>query len=558
MTLTPGLDADRAVRDARAAESEATAARWKTWLDVLFETSPTAMAVISTFENRYVRANQPMADLIGTTVDDVLTCDPFSLALRITHPDELVAEQNLFAELAAGTRRFYRVEKRYVRQDGATRWGLLTFSGIYDDPVDPAAAVGPLRFVIVHVIDITDRKAMAETLRRREGELRHAQKVDGIGRLAAGIAHDFNNLLTIITGHGEILKARSGGGTHTPSASDLQVGLDAILSAAERASGLTAQILAHGRRETVAPRTFILSDAVRELQRLLGRTIGSHIGVDLSLAAKGAVFADQGQVGQVVMNLILNARDAIPDGGHIGLATHDIVVDRHAGDGAAAVPGPGPWVVLVVSDNGHGMPPEVQARIFEPFFTTREDRPGTQGTGLGLSTVQRIVADLGGHIQVRSVLGEGTKVTIFLPRVASNPSSVQTPEAPARAAPPPNSRRVLVVEDEPSVRSLVANVLLGAHYWVMVARDGEEALRFIEAERSPFHLIVTDLAMPGIGGLALARRLREQGVEPRMLFISGYSNHAPTDIAAFGQLLPKPFTPVQLLNAVVRALEDPI
>ena len=554
MSSTSGPGGDRDALDATP---------WKAWLDVLFETSPSAMAVVSVLESRYVRANQAMADLIGTTVEELLSCDPYSLALRVAHPDDLVAEQKLFADFATGLRRFYRIEKRYVRSDGSIRWGLLTFSGIYDAPIDPAAPVGPLRFVIVHVIDITENKAMAETLRRREDELRHAQKIDGIGRLASGIAHDFNNLLTVITGHGEILKALADHGAGVPSPSDLEEGLDAILGAAERASSLTAQLLAHGRREPVAPRAFLLSEAVRDLQRLLGRTIGSHIGVDLSLAAVGAVFADQGQVGQIVMNLILNARDAIPDGGRIGLATHDLVqqieADPSPGDGATlrAIPGPGAWVALVVSDDGHGMPPEVQERMFEPFFTTRGDRPGTQGTGLGLSTVARIVAELGGHIQVKSAVGEGTTVTIFLPRVANLVASPPASETSARAVAAPNSRRVLVVEDEPSVRSLVANVLLGAHYWVSVARDGGEALRLIEAEGAPFHLIVTDLAMPGLGGLALAKRLRREGREPRMLFISGYSRHAPSEIAAFGQLLPKPFTPAQLLEAVVRSFDEP-
>ena len=204
------------------------------------------------------------------------------------------------------------------------------------------------------------------------------------------------------------------------------------------------------------------------------------------------------------------------------------------------------------------MGPEVRARMFEPFFTTRTDRPGTQGTGLGLATVQRIVTEVGGHIDVESAPGQGTTVTIFFPRVAHMPPRVSVPEQPQRPAPAPNSRRVLVVEDEPSVRSLVANVLLGAHYRVVVARDGEEALRLIETEREPFHLIVTDLVMPNIGGMVLARRLLERGSRPRMLFISGFSDHAPPELAPFGPLLHKPFTPAELLEAVRGAIEDPL
>jgi CheY-like chemotaxis protein len=221
------------------------------------------------------------------------------------------------------------------------------------------------------------------------------------------------------------------------------------------------------------------------------------------------------------------------------------------------LPGPGEWVAVVVSDTGHGMSREVQARMFEPFFTTRGDRPGTQGTGLGLATVQRIVAEVGGQIDVTSAPGEGTTVTIYFPRVAKMPPVDET-AAHERSGPAPNSIRVLVVEDEPSVRSLVGNVLLGEHYRVMVARDGEEALRLIEAEREPFDLIVTDLAMPKVGGATLAQRLRERGNAPRFLFISGYSDHTPMDLLPYGKLLSKPFTPAQLLIAVRGAFEDPM
>jgi two-component system cell cycle sensor histidine kinase/response regulator CckA len=546
-------DEDGQTLPARVAAAEARAAHLQAWFAVMLETSPTAMGIISALEGRYVRANQPLADLFGMTIDELLASDPYALAQRITHPDEMVAEQNLFAQVAVGARSFYRLEKRIMRPDGTTRWGLLTFGGIHDDPVDPATPVKALLYSVVHIVDITDQKAMAETLQRREGELRHAQKIDGIGRLAAGIAHDFNNLLTVIMGHGEMLKALAQEGT--PSAPELKEGLDAILAASERAASLTAQVLAHGRRETVAPRTFVLSEAVGKLQKLLGRTIGSDIHVDQSLTAEGAIFADQGQVGQVVMNLMLNARDAIPEGGRIALTTRDVVVAP--GAGRLGPPGPGAWVVLAISDDGHGMDPEVRARIFEPFFTTRTDRPGTEGTGLGLATVQRIVTEIGGFIDVASAPGQGTRVTIFFPRVANTPPKVPAPEAPRPPEPAPNSRRVLVIEDEPSVRSLVANVLLGAHYRVVVARDGEEGLRLLESEREPFHLIVTDLMMPSIGGMSLARRLHERGNGPRMLFISGYSRHTPTELVTFGRLLPKPFTPAQLLDAVRGAIEEP-
>ena len=527
------------------------------WLDVILETSPIAIGIISALENRYVRVNRRMADLAGRTVDELLACDPYRFAQETAHPDELVAEQKLFAELAVGARSSYQIEKRFIRPDGSIRWGLLTFSAIHESTSDPGASVRPIRFAISQVVDITEKKALSEALRRREGELRHAQKVDGIGRLAAGIAHDFNNLLTIMMGYGEVLKkGLSRDSTRAAPVSELMENVDTILAACDRAAGLTAQVLAYGRRETVAPCAFVLSEAAEDWQRFLGRAIGSDVHVERSLAAQGAIFADRGQVGQVIMNLILNARDAIREGGRISLATRDLVGGEDAGH--RGMPGPGAWVALAVSDDGHGMSPEVRDRMFEPFFTTRTDRPGTHGTGLGLSTVQGIVEEAGGSIDVESAPDRGTTVTVFFPRVALPPVKWAGPDGPPRPAPAPNSLRVLVVEDEPAVRSLVASVLLGAHYRVAVARDGEEALSLLASVREPFDLIVTDLAMPSIGGMTLAHRLHEQGSHRhRMLFISGYSRHRPAELLAFGRLLPKPFTPAQLLEAVRGMLEEP-
>jgi two-component system cell cycle sensor histidine kinase/response regulator CckA len=517
------------------------------WLDVIFATSPIGMGIISALEGRYVRANQRLADLLGIAVADLLAGDPYSIAQRITHPDDIVAEQLLFAELAVGARASYTIEKRIQRADGTMRWAEVTLGGIHDDPIDPEISARPLRYTIVQMIDITERKALAETLARREGELRHAQKVDGIGRLAAGIAHDFNNLITVIMGNAEVLKAG------TTSARELDEGLDAILGACARAASLTAQVLAHGRRETVTLRTFSLSEAVGKSQRLLSRTIGSDVHVNHALGAEGAILADQNQVGQVVMNLILNAHDAVSTGGHITLATRDLAIAAGAG---AAFPGPGEWVLLSVSDDGHGMSSETRARIFEPFFTTRTNRPGTQGTGLGLSTVLRIVTEVGGFVDVESALGRGTTVTVYFPRAASAPPRSAAPEELRRPQPPPNSLRVLVIEDDAPVRSLVANVLLGAHYRVVVARDGEEGLRLLETDREPFHLIVSDLVMPHVGGVALAQRLHERGNRPPLLFISGYSTHTAAELEAFGRLLPKPFAPAQLLEAVRATIDE--
>jgi two-component system cell cycle sensor histidine kinase/response regulator CckA len=532
------------------AGEEARTAVLESWLNALFATSAAAMAVVSTFEGRYVRANAAMVELLGISLEELLSSDPFAIGHRTAHPDDLAAEQQLFAELVTGARSSYRLEKRFVRADGSFRWGLLTFSVIHAESNDPATPVGPIQYAVLHVIDVTEQRATAEALARREQELLHAQRVDGIGRLAAGIAHDFNNLLTVITGHGTLLQEHLGGGKSAlPGAVE---NLDAILDAADRAANLTAQILAHGRREPVNPRSFQLSEAVDALRRLLARTIGSNIELEPSLAATGTIFADQGQVGQVVMNLTLNARDAMPEGGRVVLGTVDVTVPSDVP--AGSVPGPGEWVSLVVSDTGHGMTPEVQARMFEPFFTTRDDRHGTQGTGLGLSTVRRVVADLGGRIAVHSVLGEGTRVTVYFPRVAASAGSMSPAPYARVARPAASGQHVLVVEDEASVRALVASVLLGAAYRVTAARNADDAQRQIDAASEPIALVITDLVMSGGGGTKLARVLSGRPNPPRFLFMSGYSNLTPAELLPYGTLLAKPFTPAQLLSAVAQAL----
>jgi PAS domain S-box-containing protein len=557
-----------APRASAGAAGSSQAPPLEAWLDLVLETSPVAMGIISALDSRYVRVNRAMAELVGMSVAEILSCDPYRLALQTTHPDDLVAEQKLFAELAVGARRSYRIEKRFVRADGTTRWGCLTFSGIHgpalesSGPGGPGEPVRPIQFAISQVVDITETKALRMAVQHREEELRHAQKIDGIGRLTAGIAHDFNNLITVIMGHGEVLKDLVRHRRRTPSIPELQESLDEILAACDRAASLTAQVLTHGRREPVAASAFVLSPAVEGWTRFLARALGTHVQmhVDLheALTAEGAIFADQDQVGQIVMNLVLNARDAIGEGGRISVTTRDLVVEA---DGVRrGAPGPGEWVVLAISDDGHGMSPEVRARIFEPFFTTRTDRAGRRGTGLGMATVQRIVTEAGGCIDVESAPGAGTTVSVYFPRVAPVPAGGTPVEAPPRAVvPAPNTRRVLVVEDEPAVRSLVANVLLGAHHRVEVARDGEEAWRLVEPapgqSEIPFHLIVSDLAMPNAGGISLARRLRERGIACRMLFISGFGDHASAEVAAFGPLLPKPFTPAQLLDAVRDAID---
>ncbi len=543
MTQTDGKDPGVEV-DALRAELAATRARvaeLEEWFEVAFEHAPVAMAVVSAKENRYVRVNRALEELLGQPREYILQVDPFSFLQRFTHPDDLGEDQAIFGELALGKRRWYQVQKRYLRPDGSMRWGHLFVSGAFDGIARPGLPLGALRFVVTHIFDITEQKTLQTEVARREAELRHAQRIEAIGRLAGGVAHDFNNLLTVIAGHGHILRELADGDPSVPT-SEVRDNVEPILAAVARAATLTTQLLAQGRREMVTPRALPLSDAVATMKQLLARVIGSNIEIEAALVATGWVHADQGQIGQVVMNLVLNARDAMPDGGVMTIETRD----------------DGERVVLSVADTGHGMSEEVKARAFEAFFTTRADRPGTQGTGLGLTTVQRIVQEAGGTIAIASEPGRGTRVTVSLPRVAAAQASEEKGSADKGARPSARGERVLVVEDESSVRALVASVLVGAHYDVTAAKNGEEALRFIAEADKPFDLVVTDLVMARVGGAALARELAKRGgTRPRMLFISGYSDDALAELAPHGELLKKPFGPSELLAAVRRALDAP-
>ena len=524
------------------------------WISALIETSPLAMAVISGLTTRIALANQRLADLYGMPMEQILNADPFSLALAVTHPDELAGEQKLFAELVAGTRRFYEIEKRYVRPDGTERWGRLTLAAVSADPIHTVSNSGVIRYIVVQVLDITDRKQMEETLRERSKELRHAQKIDGIGRLAAGIAHDFNNLLTVINGYAELIQFRLEQPTEVVSRDDLTTKVRSILEAANGAASLTRQLLAYGRQDQVSPRPVCVSNNVESSRQLLSRALGANIQLEANLSATGWVRADPGQLGQVVMNFLLNARDALPDGGKIVITTQDVEI----ADGADTSQGPGvgSWVMVSVSDTGQGMAPEVRARIFEPFFTTRHGRAGTQGTGLGLAVVQRVISESGGHIVVDTELGKGTTMSVYLPRIPQPDQSAAVVPPAVESAFIPNERRILVVEDEPSVRSLIGTVLLGAHYRVAAARSADEAFARVQEEGAPFDLIITDVLMPGIGGVALMEQLRSSGHATRALFISGYNQHTEAELSRFGALLTKPFTPSQLLDTVAKALSD--
>ncbi|MGE0862579.1 MAG: PAS domain S-box protein [Vicinamibacterales bacterium] len=375
------------------------------------------------------------------------------------------------------------------------------------------------------------RQAEAEVL-ALEAQLRHSQKLEAVGQLAGGIAHDFNNLLTVINGYCERLLLT------VDDSTGLRPDLDLIHKAGQRAAGLTRQLLAFSRRQVLQPRVIDLNAIVADIQRILARVIGEQNAVVTALdPGLGAVEADPGQIEQVVMNLAINARDAMPDGGTITIQTGNLAVLE--GDPSPFHLQPGQYVMLAIGDTGHGMDADTASRIFEPFFTTKD---AGKGTGLGLSTVYGIVAQSGGDIAVESAVGAGTTMRVFLPRVAMRAASVP---AAAPAPPPGGHETVLLVEDEAFVRELVREFLQASGYTVIEAASAEDALRIAGDRQTPIDLLVTDVVLPGLNGVRLAERLKAQRPGIEALYISGYPGDAMFRGDVFDPgpaFLAKPFT----------------
>jgi len=376
-------------------------------------------------------------------------------------------------------------------------------------------------------------------LRRRAEQLRQAQKMEAIGRLAGGIAHDFNNMLTVILTQSTLLIRRTTLDDRTRNP------LAEIAQAANRAATLTRQLLAFSRQQVLQPRVIDLSAVVREMEQMLRRLISEDIDLQTRLQPNlGAVRADPGQMEQVILNMVVNARDAMPRGGRLEIATSDVEV---AADDSTPSPQPGPYVLLTVCDTGIGMDAETQSRVFEPFFTTKERG---QGTGLGLATAYGIVRQTGGDIQVTSAPGKGTTFRIFVPRV---PDAVSSARVSGRYM-IGGTETILLVEDEPLVREAARTVLAGAGFGVLVARDGVDALRFCKEHEGTIDALVTDVVMPGMSGPELARLAAESRPKMRILFMSGHTDdavvrHGAGDAIAF---LNKPFSP----DALVRKLRE--
>ena len=454
-------------------------------------------------------------------------------------PDRQGEESSILARIEGGVGILHQQTVR-VRRDGTPIEVSLTISPIRD-------ATGRIVGVSKIARDLTDQRKAEASLQKVEAHLRQTQKMEAVGNLAGGVAHDFNNLLSVI------LSLTSLAIEEMKPQEPLRADLEEIHAAAEKAAGLTRQLLAFSRQQILEPTVLDLNACVHELEKLLGRLLGEHIQITvLGDPELGRVFADAGQIEQVLMNLVVNARDALPDGGQLTIETTNVHLDEsYAADhyGVAA----GDYVMLAVTDTGCGMDAATQARIFEPFFTTKEQG---KGTGLGLSTVYGIVKQSNGHIWLYSEPGHGTTFKIYLPRTEK--ASLVTGSFAAASLDLRGTETILIVEDDEAVRMTTRTILRRFGYHVLEAQSGGEALLISEQFSATIHLLVTDVIMPRLNGRQLANRLVAMRPGLKVLFVSGYTENS---IVHHGVLdsginyLQKPITPNALARKVREVLD---
>jgi len=482
-------------------------------------------------DERFVFVSEGARELLGASAAEILA----DAAMAWTHmdPEDRAAMSAQFIR-ASTTLEPWSFDFRLRVPGERVRWLRDIATAI------TAAAPGQVVWNGV-IIDITER-------RRLEEELLQSQKMDSLGRLAGGVAHDFNNLLTVIRGYADVLSRELADGD--PRFGEVRE----IRRAADRATALTRQLLALSRRQVLVPREVDLNALVQEMEQMLRRVIGENISiVTVRSPDLGLVRADPGQLEQVLLNLAVNARDAMPEGGTLTLNTARMLISAPRDEPATQGVPPGDYIVLRVADTGTGIDRETQAKIFEPFFTTK---PLGEGTGLGLSTVYGIVQQSSGAITVESQVGAGTTFRVFLPRLAKD--AVATAETPSAGSPRPNRRRryaVLLVEDDDGVRQLTRRILEDFAYAVLEARNGTEALAHLDAGSPRIDAVVSDVVMPGMGGRELVGRLRLRRPDLPVLFLSGYTGDELSDEVRGQQhqaFLQKPFSP----DALAAALDD--
>lgn len=493
-----------------------------------FEQAAVGIAHVG-LDGRWLRVNQKLCHMLGYTRDELLA----KTFIEISYPDSIELNLKYIRQITAGQIQTYSLEKRYTHKNGSTVWCHVTVSLVRNSSGEP-------QYLISVIEDITRRKNL-------EAQLRHSQKLEAIGRLAGGIAHDFNNILTVIIGNSELLLY------NFEENNPLRKDVEQIKKVAERAASLTRQLLAFSRQQVLEARALNLNTVIADTEQMLRRLIGEHIELQTRLAPNlGFVKADPGQMEQVILNLAVNARDAMPGGGRLTIETAGAILNRADLDDQPEVE-PGPFVTLIVSDTGPGIADEILAHIFEPFFTTKEVG---EGTGLGLATVHGIITQSSGFIRVHSQPGQGTTFIIYLPQAETSPDLPQP--LPAAIQPHRGSETILLAEDEQAVRELAHRVLSESGYTVLEAHNGPEALHLSEQYQGAIDLLLTDVLMPGgLSGPQLAEALSAAGRHLKVLYMSGYTDKALAHhglLEAGVNLITKPFSPDTLISQVCQIL----
>jgi PAS domain S-box-containing protein len=479
-------------------------------------------------QTRKVICSEFLKRQLGVAPDAQVTVETLLSGLHAD--DKPRVRKNVERILRQGSNGLYSDEFRVIGIEDRVERRITAMGRAYFDAHGRA-----VRFVGV-TLDVSERRQLEE-------EFRQAQKLESVGRLAGGVAHDFNNLLTVILGYAQMILH------DMPLQHPLREPIDEISKSAARASDLTRQLLTFSRRHVSEAKVIVLNDLLRDLEKMLSRLIGEDIRLNLTLDPEAGLFrADPGQIEQVIMNLAVNARDAMPGGGNLAIATSRYVVDEEA---ALLHPSlaPGTYVMLSVRDSGVGMTAEVQARIFEPFYTTK---PPGRGTGLGLSTVYGIVTQFGGAIWVDSQPGRGSTFAVIFPAVESEVASAPRPRAKTPAS---GNETILIAEDDPVVRRFVRGVLERHGYTILESSDGRSALELARQHPGPIHLLLADVVMPEMGGAELSEQFPSVRPGVRVLCMSGYTDRAFPEAELPGGYLQKPFTPEALLTKVRKVLD---